>query len=337
MRKAFFIYLIIMISINIYADIAKLVPTDNPYKDKKIEMFFIDVSDKYIWQGSTDGVFAMDKKTEKWFKLKHKIFEKDYYNRVVDVDDDKVYISIATYSKEQREKDSKQPKGGFVRGPEGYGFAVYDYKTNKFKHYVIKSGGEIQSFAFDKDYMWCGNLYGVIKFIRKTEGMSYLYTDDMWINKMYMFSRDKYLWIGASEGGLDGEWLERADKTTGKTKQFRIDGEIYNDTYWIVYDSGKYWIGCAKGLASYNSKDGKWEMYSKEQGLISYRLYYIDSDKDKFWLGLQGGLMSMDKKTKKFTAHEEINKKIGSVIYYMVSDDDYLYISNPNGLFKFKK
>jgi len=196
----------------------------------------------------------------------------------------------------------------------------------------------VKSLAFDKDNLWLGLAFGLIRYDTRTELEHQIFTVEstrgFLSNGIYKVAVDAYgnKWIGTHGGGLsrfDGrQWTTFTPYGGGKTTYDR-EWSVYPAgtglgdlwVYDIFFDSDQtVWIATWKGVSHFDGKTFK--TYTQEDGLLDKWVYAIAKDRDGiFWFGTEGGLSRFDgRHWSGYTHRDGLGADIGATSQIDASD-----------------
>ncbi len=206
-------------------------------------------------------------------------------------------------------------------GTDGGGINRLNPNTGEFKSYqIVKndneslSSGGVPSIYEDKNgTLWFGTYDGLNKFDRSTgKFRRYMSNPDdsnsLRNNIIWVIYEDSHgsLWLGTDGGGVsefnprDNTFKNFLDGSSGKNGQ-----RVYS-----IYESsdGIMWFGTAEGLNRYDRNTGKFNLYTKDNGLPSNAINGIIEDKNKnLWISTNKGLSKFDIKSQIFRNYTKRN------------------------------
>lgn len=279
-------------------------------KEKNVESDFfycIAVSKEYVWAGASDGLYILNRKTNRWTKRKFAAGG-EYGNWIrslyYDESGSKLYIgrfiNLSTYDlKSQRYEDFDLTQGG-------------DSKTNNFT--VIEQDG--------KNTLWFGTEAGVFQY-DKTKKLQDKSSIRYLSNKGNGFRNEgTYVTLSGIIPDQRNLWFATEEYTTADNPTFNIGG-----------------------LYKFNRRAG-WEKYDKRTGFPGNGISAILKTGDIIWLGLYvferntksklgQGLYFLNRTTGKITrANPDELKLTANLITKLYFDSVNLWIGTEAGLWK---
>lgn len=102
---------------------------------------------------------------------------------------------------------------------------------------------------------------------------------------------DGSLWVGTIEQGIfrikDKKIIEHYDTKNGLVSNFCNVLQSQKNELWIATDGG---------IQVYNIQNKKWELFNKQDGLVSYDIMDMIVSNDSIWIGTPKGLLFFKKK-----------------------------------------
>lgn len=196
-------------------------------------------------------------------------------------------------------------------GTEGSGLIRMNTITNKFEDFS-KYFNERSNAVFDIDKDEEGNIWfstwgdGVNSFNPVTKAVKNYPIDELELNSNAVISllvEKDTVWVGSFERGLI-----RINRKTGEKIYYKNNDNKQISRQWSVHyifraSGGNLWIGTESGgLISFNTNNGTFKAYTKEDGLINNIVNGIEEDNNRnLWLTTYGGISKFDPQKEQFT------------------------------------
>jgi signal transduction histidine kinase/DNA-binding response OmpR family regulator/streptogramin lyase len=146
------------------------------------------------------------------------------------------------------------------------------------------------------------------------------------------------LWIGATGAGLikfDTKTLESELFAPSLSINPDLDTNIPStDVYSVhVHQTGKIWLGTAKGLSQLDPETKKFVNYSRENGLNSETVLGVISDNnDNIWLSTLNGISRLDTASNNFLNYNVDEGVVSNAEVAYKSNDGMLFFGGVNGI-----
>ena len=244
----------------------------------------------HLWIGSPQGLFTFD-------EISKKIIPLNTFNE-----------KKITVSNNNIRSICRDNFGNMWLGTNGGGLNCFNIYTgeNILYHYddsdpeSLSNNGVI-SLCIDKDEnVWAGTWWGLNLLNKETgkfERFTNFFSNLCWV--LYSDSEGK-LWIGTDGGGVN-EMNPESKTTTNYLNGLRVIS---------IYESfdGMMWFGTTEGLRSYNRKTGKFETFTKVNGLPSNAINSICEDNlGNIWISTDKGFSKYDRNNNLFRNYDKRN------------------------------
>jgi len=301
----------------------------------------IQSSDGNIWIGTDKGLCRFDPQTERFVRLKPKIFSKSIILCLLEDEGDKLWIGT-----------SKQ------------GLFQYDRQNGKIKSFPIKatekaalSNQSVWSIKKDKSgQLWLGTRLGLNRYDPKKEIFykyfkNHKHQNGLGHNSIYCmyFDKQSTLWLGTWGGGID-VMDTRDNKFTHLQHNPLMPDSISNNYISCIFEdrSGLIWVGTyGGGINKYNPRTRIFKHFfhhpQNKNSLSDNIVYSLLQDKSGIiWIGTHGGgLNKLNLLTKKFKVFKHNPNNPNSLshneVWSIIQDSNgYLWIGTRGGLNRFE-
>lgn len=265
------------------------------------------VSKDYVWAGSVEGLFILDKKKNKWTKRKFaQGGEMGNWIRSLYYDASQNILWIGRFSN----------------------LTKFDVGKNRYTDYNLSQGSDlksnnIKSIKGDGDSLiWFGTESGVHKFYKKKD------IDD----------KNNWQYISNKKNGFNGE----GDAVSVSDFLFEGENVWFATDEFVTAQQPQFNIG---GAYRFNRKF-RWDRISKQNGLAANGIYCIERTGNTIWLGLYyfdkkekkeygKGLAAINRVTGKLYPIDlnELNI-ISSTFYNLFFDGTFMWAGTDKGLLK---
>jgi len=197
----------------------------------------------------------------------------------------------------------------------------------------------ISSLCVDKEYVWIGSNYGLYKYSKHTNKISYVFNanrqkEDVNIQSM-MMDREGNLLLGFLNGTVTLYYPNR-DTSIVFTQGSSNNKLQINIVQTLLEDrNGNYWVGLQKGLLRINKKTQKVEKYLKgESSLTSHNISALHEDRNgNLWIGtFDNGIIVLNRKQEfeaQFTT--ENNLPNNEIQAFVEEENGTIWVLSPNG------
>ncbi len=201
-------------------------------------------------------------------------------------------------------------------GTEGGGLNRWDERNQRFTHYLPDDGndksvsdGYISAIAEDHSgNLWIGTQnFGLNRWIRNEDQFEvYQYDSDnletLYSNRISAVYCDHLggVWIGTLFSGLN-KYDPQKDSMIRLAQSPEVSDALNGLSVYCIFEDSKQrlWVGTDKGLNYYHRETGKFESFSKSDGLFRDAVFSIVEDRSgKLWLSSDLGLSRFDYDTK---------------------------------------
>ncbi|MBN2571733.1 MAG: hypothetical protein JXA68_06360 [Ignavibacteriales bacterium] len=266
-------------------------------------IYCITANDNYVWAGSIDGLFILDKKTNKWTSRKFSAGgQLGNWIRAVAYDK---YANVVWI-------------GRFMN------LTKYDLKTKKYTDYDLTIGGNEKSntiptiYVQDERYVWFGTEAGLHKYDKKKDlknkksimffnsKSNHFNGDGDLVSVTSMLFERNYVWIGVDE--------------------------------FITQQKKNYNVG---GLYQFDNKNN-WRRFDKKNGFPANGIYCIERTGNYLWVALYKfgidtkelygkGLVLINRLTYQVKTID--NENLPSTINHMYYDGRKMWLCSDKGIF----
>ena len=167
-----------------------------------------------------------------------------------------------------------------------------------------------------------------------------LNSNDIWV---ITEDRDKNIWIGTYDGGLD-LYNSATNSFTHYQKDNNNPNSISSSKIKSLFEDsdGNLWIGTEDGLNFFNKNKKKFTCYlhdDAKNSIAGNTIQCIFEDENKkLWIATTNGLSCFDKKTGNFTNYSTSDGLPSNTIFGILEDKNKnLWLSSSHGLSKFNK
>jgi signal transduction histidine kinase/ligand-binding sensor domain-containing protein len=207
--------------------------------------------------------------------------------------------------------------GNIWAGTYGHGLHCFDQRTSKFKiyrhnpadPYSLSSDIVMRLLVDHKGTLWVGTIESLNRFDPSTARFSTYRPNQQGESLSYheiVEDQDGALWLGTEFSGL-----YRFDAVTGQFTahyQHDVNGpETLSDNRVNsvhIDRMGGLWVGTQNGLNKLDRKTGKFEVYTRGDGLPDNAVGCVLEDgSGNLWMSTNRGVARFDKQTKTFTSY----------------------------------
>ena len=224
------------------------------------------------------------------------------------------------------------------------GITYWDMGDNQIQYYQARFNNnifsdQVTSIAIDKQHVWFGTEYGLIRYIpTKNEWKSFDTSFGLRDNFVLDVEVDeKNVWIGTLLG------LNQIVKNDMNKKDFSIkdvaDKDILNmKVFDIEIMNNLLWIGTEYGVYVYDTKEKKGGFEDEPDGPQNNEVTAVGIFEDKdVWCGMENGVEVYDVTSNKWLGVPKRRFYTTSYINYIVVDKAAAWLATKEGVLKFDK
>jgi PAS domain S-box-containing protein len=197
--------------------------------------------------------------------------------------------------------------GNLWAGTYGHGLLRFDRQTGQFKSYKHDPGDPtslsddfVQRLLVDHTgTLWAGSQDALNRFDANTGRFTRFKLGPQDSKPYYLEiveNREGTLWLGTEFAGL-----RRFDPASGKLTLYEhaidVPGALSDDRVnSILFDrTGTMWVGTQNGLDKFDTRTGKFTVYTKRDGLPGNAIgCLLDDDRGKLWMSTDNGIARFD-------------------------------------------
>ncbi len=294
----------------------KVYVIDNGEKQANIENFKIDpVESKFIWIGTSSGLFKFNKETEALTQYKDTLQMPRYNAILFDPFDDNFIWFV------------------------GSGKALkYDRKKDSFNEITQLEDYKITDMAFDlndKNILWVlTRNYDICKYNlseNKCDKLPKIVNKDDWVFEDMLsdpFDKNK-LWAVLLRS------IRYYDKEKQKWNIDEFTRQAYTSGVKIdLFNPAWAWAKGGDVIFRYDRENNKWEIFDIYGRSGQGNLYSFDVDKTHVWALSADGVSGIEKQTKKVSVHIGADEGFEKISGIMAVDGEWMWIASKNTLYR---
>ena len=184
-----------------------------------------------------------------------------------------------------------------------FGAVVYAQTDNELDDsFDVLAGNEVRDVEMDDDYVWIATDQGVNRYDRKRKEWQVFTTADGLISNLV--------------NCID---VERREGIFGPK-------------------SGRYiWFGTDSGICVFDKKEGTWERYSHEDGLVDNRVKAISDYGREVWIITPAGVSVYDKKKDRWQSYQALKGVPGADMTCVYHNRQAAWVGTTRGLVRYNK
>lgn len=247
---------------------------------------------------------------------------------------DKLLVSVGNYSEEQRQKDLRTDRGGYVEGPRPVGMLVVEFDPPAASLITLmnasgtsaNSKGSSQPeairprfqscFSYGKDvYM---GAYGYLARMNLESMTVQLleFDDELMINRVSIWKEGTTLWYAADEGGAGGSWLTKLEVSNSTAKRIS-DYTLMNDGMTlpdkILAFKGRLLASSLAGVVEIDEENRMFIQYQLTRDPKTMRVSRLSVINNQLWGVREDGWVQFDL-DKKTAVHYRLKGKVSNNI-----------------------